>query len=51
VSALCLSSPPNTTAEATERDGLFVGQYILQVPFGFNKGQLPDGKRSLPSVL
>ena len=29
VPVLCLSSSSNTTTEATERNGLFVGKYIL----------------------
>jgi hypothetical protein len=51
VSILGLGSPPNTTTETSEWNGLFVCKNILQVPFGLGQGQLPDGKRCFPSVL
>jgi hypothetical protein len=48
---LRLSSPANTTAEASEGDRLFVGQNILQIPLSFDQWQLSDSKGSLPCVL
>ena len=48
---LRLSSPANTTAEASEGDRLFVGQNILQIPLSFDQWQLSDRKGSLPCVL
>ena len=51
VSTLCLGCPSNTTTETSEWNGLFVGKNIFQVPFSLIQGQLPDCKRSFPSVL
>jgi len=48
---LRLSSPANTTAEASEGDRLFVGQNILQIPLSFDQWQLSDSKGSPPCVL
>lgn len=51
MTVLGLSSPTNTTAEASKGNGLFVSQHILQIPLRFDQRQLPKCKCCLPCVL